>query len=151
MVASAAPGAGLRKQIQREHGGQCLEYVDALTRSARYLWLVNGVLQAGLFSAEDYRQLPGRDWLSAQFGEPGFGARQRARLLAGAPGPNNPDPGPTVCACFDVGRQTVLDFIRQTAAADIDSIGRSLKAGTNCGSCRPELAGLLSEAAARCD
>ena len=148
---SAAPGAGLRQQIQREHGGQCLEYIDEWTRSARCLWFANGVLRAALFSAEDYRQLPGRDWLSAQFGEPGFGARQRARLLAGAPGPNNPDPGPTVCACFDVGRQTVLDFIRRAPAADIDSIGRSLKAGTNCGSCRPELAGLLSEAAGRCD
>ena len=51
----------------------------------------------------------------------------------------------------NIGRQTVLDFIRQTAAADIDGIGRSLKAGTNCGSCRPELAALLSEGAGRCD
>lgn len=74
-----------------------------------------------------------------------------AALAAGALAPNGADPGPTVCACFDVGRQTVLDFIRHTAAADIDSIGRSLKAGTNCGSCRPELAGLLSEGAGRCD
>ena len=72
-------------------------------------------------------------------------------VYTGAPGPNNSDPGPTVCACFDVGKQTVLDFIRHTAAADIDSIGQSLKAGTNCGSCRPELAGLLSKAAGRCD
>ena len=71
--------------------------------------------------------------------------------LYGRAGSNGSDLGPTVCACFDVGRQTVLDFIRQTAAPDIDSIGRSLKAGTNCGSCRPELAGLLSEAVGRCD
>ena len=148
---SAAAGAGLRKQIQREYGGEDLEYIDEWTGSARYLWFADGVLQAVLFTAGDYRQLPGRDWLCAQFGEPEFGAEQRARLLAGALAPNGADPGPTVCACFDVGRQTVLDFIRQTPAADIDRIGRSLKAGTNCGSCRPELAGLLSEAAGRCD
>ncbi len=151
------PDSGwIKKRIPDQQGRDgidydCIEYVDEYTRSARYLWFAEGVLQACLFSAGKYQQLPARDWLSRQFGEPEFGARQRARLLAGAPGPNRPDPGPTVCACFNVGKQTVLDFIRQTAAADLDSIGASLKAGTNCGSCRPELACLLEEAGRRPD
>jgi assimilatory nitrate reductase catalytic subunit len=43
-----------------------------------------------------------------------------------------------VCACFQVG----LDAVRQaihSGATSVKDIGRTLRAGTNCGSCLPEL------------
>ena len=43
-----------------------------------------------------------------------------------------------VCACFRVG----LDAVRQAingGAISVKDIGRTLGAGTNCGSCLPEL------------
>jgi len=55
-----------------------------------------------------------------------------------------PDVGATVCACFNVGRNTVLDAITN-GAHSVAAIGDITCAGTNCGSCKPELNALLSE------
>ena len=55
------------------------------------------------------------------------------------------DRGPIVCACFDVGLKTILAAIADQHLADVPAIGAALKAGTNCGSCRPTLAKLLAE------
>ncbi len=67
------------------------------------------------------------------------------KALAGRHPADRPDPGAVVCACFDVGRNTLL-----TAAANgarsVAALGVVTCAGTNCGSCKPELAALLAEA-----
>jgi assimilatory nitrate reductase catalytic subunit len=49
-----------------------------------------------------------------------------------------------VCACFGVGRATICDAIASGARSAAD-IGARLKAGTNCGSCIPELKRLVAE------
>jgi assimilatory nitrate reductase catalytic subunit len=53
------------------------------------------------------------------------------------------DPGATVCACMGVG---LNDLTRAIAAGanSVEALGHATRAGTNCGACRPELAGLLS-------
>jgi assimilatory nitrate reductase catalytic subunit len=43
-----------------------------------------------------------------------------------------------VCACFGVGRDAVRSAING-GATSVGDIGRVLRAGTNCGSCLPEL------------
>jgi assimilatory nitrate reductase catalytic subunit len=68
------------------------------------------------------------------------------RALAGRPAAGQPDTGATVCACFDVGRNTLL-VAAQGGAATVEALGAATCAGTNCGSCKPELAALLQEAA----
>jgi assimilatory nitrate reductase catalytic subunit len=52
--------------------------------------------------------------------------------------------GPIVCACFGVGRNTICDAIAAGARSAAD-IGAKLKAGTNCGSCIPELKRLIAQ------
>ncbi|OYW40503.1 MAG: hypothetical protein B7Z45_04205, partial [Azorhizobium sp. 12-66-6] len=53
--------------------------------------------------------------------------------------------GPLVCACFGVSAGAISAAI---AAGDGDAaaIGARLKAGTNCGSCLPEIAQILARA-----
>ncbi len=46
---------------------------------------------------------------------------------------------PVICACFQIGRDAVRNAIVHGAARTIEEIGRTLRAGTNCGSCLPEL------------
>lgn len=65
--------------------------------------------------------------------------------LAGRPGVDQPDCGAVVCSCFNVGVNTLRTAISK-GASDLDSIGKSLNAGTNCGSCRPEIQALISAA-----
>ena len=56
--------------------------------------------------------------------------------------------GPIVCACFGVGRNTICDTIAAGARSAAD-IGAKLKAGTNCGSCIPELKRLIAQTGTR--
>ncbi|RIY00032.1 nitrate reductase [Aureimonas flava] len=73
---------------------------------------------------------------------PRFEPDARTRVLAGRPGADRPDPGALVCSCFGVG----ANDIRRAAAggcASVAAVGQSLRAGTNCGSCRSEIQGLI--------
>jgi assimilatory nitrate reductase catalytic subunit len=67
-----------------------------------------------------------------------------AGVLAGWPGTHQHDPGPTVCACLNVGLNTICNAITTRGLTTVTAIGAALGAGTNCGSCRPEIAALLS-------
>ena len=72
-----------------------------------------------------------------------------ATVLAGRPGADMPDAGPIVCSCFSVGVNTILSAIETEGLVSVEQIGAALSAGTNCGSCKPELAALLSRAVVR--
>jgi assimilatory nitrate reductase catalytic subunit len=56
-----------------------------------------------------------------------------------------PDPGPTVCSCFGVGRNTICTAIRAGDLQTPAQVTACLKAGGNCGSCIPEIKSLLHE------
>ena len=56
--------------------------------------------------------------------------------------------GPTVCACFGVGRDAIVAAGHE-GAADVRAVGAATKAGTNCGSCIPEIRKILASAPAR--
>jgi assimilatory nitrate reductase catalytic subunit len=97
-----------------------------------------GTVIAALFIAPEPVELS-RAYVVAAFDE-----ADATALLAGRPDAAIPDRGPIVCACFDVGLKTVVDAVASGHAASVTEIGAALRAGTNCGSCRPELAALLA-------
>jgi len=72
---------------------------------------------------------------------------QRRMLLSGKPAQGSASTGPVVCACFGVGRTTIYDAIAAGARSAAE-IGLKLKAGTNCGSCIPELKRLIADSEA---
>ena len=72
---------------------------------------------------------------------------QRRMLLSGRSTDGLASAGPIVCACFGVGRGTICDAIA-AGANSAAAIGAQLKAGTNCGSCIPELKRLIAQASA---
>jgi assimilatory nitrate reductase catalytic subunit len=53
---------------------------------------------------------------------------------------------PIVCACFGVGVEAVRSAVQSGAVRSIDDIGKTLRAGSNCGSCLPELKRMLIHA-----
>ncbi|MDB5608932.1 MAG: assimilatory nitrate reductase alpha subunit apoprotein [Bradyrhizobium sp.] len=69
---------------------------------------------------------------------------QRRMLLSGKSMDGLASAGPIVCACFGVGRTTICDAIAAGANSAAE-IGIKLKAGTNCGSCIPELKRLIAQ------
>lgn len=119
--------------------GQRIEAVDLARGTRRIAILQDGRLAAALFVTSS-GELPPRDWLIAQLSE----AEAAPALLAGRGPGVQADRGPVVCACFDVGLNAVLSAIREQGLVDIAAIGVALRAGTNCGSCRPALARILA-------
>ena len=64
--------------------------------------------------------------------------------LSGRPPADMPDPGPVLCTCFGVGINTIVAAVESGGLASVEAVGAALQAGTNCGSCKPEIAALLN-------
>ncbi|MEN8169173.1 MAG: molybdopterin-dependent oxidoreductase [Pseudomonadota bacterium] len=120
------------------------EYFDAATRCYRAARLVNGQLESCLYIGPNH-ELPAHDWLEPLFSKDVISDQERIALLSGRPPVASDDAGPTVCACFGVGRNTLVKKIREEGVASVEGLGAALKAGTNCGSCIPELKGILEQ------
>ena len=73
---------------------------------------------------------------------------QRRMLLSGRAVEGAASAGPIVCACFGVGRNAICDAIAAGARTPA-AIGVELKAGTNCGSCIPEMKRLIVQTPAK--
>ena len=154
-------------QLYRLTGLRALPSGDALERFARLLlgvsgdadWIevsdtsrgvlrvaviVDGVLDACLFLALAPQSLPSEAALTQMLGAPVPDAA-RSRLLAGRPDCVLADEGPRVCACFGVSRDAVRHAVVTHRLGTVSEIGVHLRAGTNCGSCIPELEEILRD------
>jgi assimilatory nitrate reductase catalytic subunit len=119
--------------------GERAEVIDTKRGGMRAAVLKDGKLEAALFISKD-NTLPPRDWLIAQLDG---STASTIELLAGRAAAPSPDRGPIICICFDVGLKTIIGAIANDQLTSIEAVGAALKAGTNCGSCRPEIAKLL--------
>jgi assimilatory nitrate reductase catalytic subunit len=97
-----------------------------------------GRLVAALFLAPAGRA-PLWDTVKASFAADAAQPENRLALLAGRSLGGAGDPGPTVCACFGVGLNAIRAAFATGGALTPEDIGRQLRAGTNCGSCLPEI------------
>ena len=129
-------------QQQLGSDGEWLDFVDTGTLQYRAGLIKNKRLESVLFISAN-PHLPARTWLSQLFSEAEISDEARASLLAGEPGGDQPDTGPMVCACFGIGENTIKEAITSGKAKTVEDIGNLLKAGTNCGSCIPEIKKLL--------
>jgi len=121
-----------------------MEYFDASKQQYRAARLVGNKLESCIFIGPD-QHLPNRDWLMALFEKDNISDQDRAFLLSGRPGESGEDAGASVCACFGVGRNVLIKAIKEQGLESVDAIGVALQAGTNCGSCIPELQELINE------
>ena len=128
----------------RDAGSDYLDYHDAAASSYRAAHIVKDRLAACLYISRR-PDLPDRGWLAGLFGLQKLGAPERVGLLAGRPSGKREDAGPLVCSCFGVGRNTLRRAIAQHGLTDTRQVGARLRAGTNCGSCLPEIRALLAE------
>jgi len=124
-------------------GGDLAEYKD----------FGGGVYRAASFTGDRIATClfvgPARDagdWdvVKSLFAADALNDDQRRMLLSGKSMDGLASTGPIVCACFGVGRTTICDAIA-TGAGTAAEIGAKLKAGTNCGSCIPELKRLITQ------
>jgi len=121
-----------------------LSFSDPKGACHRFAALKDGQLEAAVF-VSSRANLPSLDWVQAQFTLDAMDDQGRAGLLAGrAPGEVF-DPGPMVCSCFSVGVNDLRRAITEGQALSVEAIGELLQAGTNCGSCRPEIQAIVDQ------
>ncbi|MGE0650326.1 MAG: molybdopterin-dependent oxidoreductase [Alphaproteobacteria bacterium] len=129
-----------------ESGGAAAEWIsysDPASGRYRYARISAGRLDACLFVAAG--PVEGTfDWIARLFSAETIEPLERAALLSGRLLAGAADTGPIVCACFSVGRNQIEAAIAQGGLASVEEIGATLGAGTNCGSCKPELRNLLT-------
>jgi assimilatory nitrate reductase catalytic subunit len=140
-----AKGAALSDWAARLAGveGEQVEFLDS-HRSLYRLGIFSepeGALQAALFIAARKSALPGPATLAAL-----FTARfdNRTAILRGASSPEAPV-GRTVCVCHGVTETKIRETIAAGALATVAAVGAACRAGTNCGSCKGEIAKLLAD------
>jgi len=146
-LADAAGGADWPAVMRKTFGqGDWIELKDSAAQRYRGALLRDGRLQAVCFFERDPAMLPQRHWLASLFGKETLNDSERIALLSGRAPNANSDCGRVVCACFGVGENTLREAIAM-GADSVEALGLRLKAGSNCGSCIPELRKLLSDAA----
>ncbi len=129
----------------RDSNDDWLDYVDATATLYRGALVREERIEACVFVSPRL-DLPSRQWLAGLFAQEQLSELDRISLLVGRPADPSADAGPTVCSCFGVGRNVILRAIGDQQLHTPEAIGRCLKAGTNCGSCVPELRKLIAEA-----
>lgn len=157
-LASAGAGhtrydiAGMRKpDIEALVGGEGerIDYIDAAAGRYRAAIVTGGRLQAVLFVGPR-AALPDAAWIAGLFAKDALDVAERRALLSGFAPDGAAASGALICACHGVRASTIEDAIAG-GCDGVGAIGAATKAGTNCGSCMPELramlAALLREAA----
>ncbi|EIJ42275.1 anaerobic dehydrogenase, typically selenocysteine-containing [Beggiatoa alba B18LD] len=119
-----------------------LEFTDIAHGRYRCAQVQQDLLDTCLFISRD-GQLPSRTGLSDLFNRP-LTLQERLGLLTGQVGKSTGERD-TVCACFGVGRATIIKTIQEQGVNSVTQLSEILKAGTNCGSCIPELKQLVAQ------
>jgi assimilatory nitrate reductase catalytic subunit len=127
-------------------GSDVVEYQDEGNGVFRAASFVDDRFESCLFIGPSQAAI---DWSAVKemFAASALSDHQRRMLLSGKSADGQANSGPIVCACFGVGRTTICDAIAK-GANSAAAIGAQLKAGTNCGSCIPELKRLIAHAGA---
>jgi assimilatory nitrate reductase catalytic subunit len=125
-------------QVRASGDGSLSEFLDEPRGIYRAALFANGRLDFCLFVGPASLR-PQWDAARALLAAETLEERQRRILLSGQSADGVADHGPIVCACFGVGLKLIRDALAAGTAKDVAGIGKALRAGTNCGSCLPEL------------
>jgi assimilatory nitrate reductase catalytic subunit len=123
------------------------EYIDLPRGIVRIAAFRDGRIEACIFCGPAQNS-PHWEIVRALFDAGVLAERDRRILLSGRSAEGMAESGPIACACFGVGLEAIRRAMTQGTAINVAEIGRALRAGTNCGSCIPELQGIVERAAA---
>jgi assimilatory nitrate reductase catalytic subunit len=135
-IGDAVPAARAKLHtLLQQPGLDHLEYVDSADTDYRDMGWHSGQLQYALFLRSQRRALPQQSWLASLGGA--LSDTAPAALLAGMD-PSGEDAGRMICSCWEVGEKTIAAAV-QAGAGTVEDLGKTLRCGTQCGSCVPEL------------
>lgn len=122
-----------------------VELSDSAGEFYRQVGFVEGRLEVVLNVAHGEQQPVENRWLEQQLGDD-CDLNHRFAVLAGVAGDGVEDEGAMVCSCFQVGA-TAIEKAIVGGCCSVEALGEKLKCGSNCGSCIPELNGMIKAVA----
>jgi assimilatory nitrate reductase catalytic subunit len=133
--------AWVARLIGKPDGAARMEVIDPARGTYRFANIVGGRLKSCLVLSSQARfPVPDRADLLAMVGKADFRAFETVSEAS-----DMAQPKKTVCACFGIDRAQIEQAIKSGRLETAAAIGAVLKAGTNCGSCIPELKDILRE------
>ncbi len=102
-----------------------------------------GSLKACLFASKTMTRQP-RQWLWHVYDSQSL--ITVPEILSGRALAQEFDASPVVCSCFNISEQRIATCIDGAPDITVEAVGVALNAGTNCGSCRPNIARMIKEA-----
>jgi assimilatory nitrate reductase catalytic subunit len=114
-----------------------LTYQDLTNGQRRFAYFEGERLVGALFLAAEPVSVS-RDWAVEQLAATFEAPRHRLAIIAARPSAGCLDRGATVCSCFGIGTNQIAAAVA-SGCANLEAVGHSTQAGTNCGSCRAEI------------
>jgi assimilatory nitrate reductase catalytic subunit len=134
--------AVLRRLLRISAEAELVSYSDPRKAMFRYAGILHGRLAACVFFGPPGADFPGVEQARDLLGKD-ISPMERIALLAGTNGSGTKVSGKIICSCFSVSEENILAAVRADGLTTPAQLGARLKAGTNCGSCIPELKKLL--------
>ncbi len=132
----------MEELLQVDPQDEELSFVDTKTGNMRRCVISDNLLKGFAILSTQGSVEADRAWLGQNIGKK-LDDTVRLRLLAGRP-PAGEVSGKVICACMGVGAGEIEAAIK-TGAETVAEVGKVTCAGTNCGSCKPEISVLISE------
>lgn len=121
-------------------------YFDEQSRQARYAWFDGNKLLGAIFLAAEPVSAS-RDFIARLPGKSFHTYADRLQALATIAGAKQKDKGKIICACMQVGSNEISDAVAG-GCMTLDDVVAKTGAGSNCGSCKPEIQELIPAIAA---
>lgn len=117
-------------------------YADPATGVVRVAGFNGSVFLGAAFVAPRPVNVP-RSWAAGLLSAADLSA---VEVLAAKPRGDVPDVGAIICACYQVGENQIKQAVSSGKALSVEAVGDCLKAGTNCGSCKIDIARIIKHA-----
>jgi len=130
---------GLARNLFGE--AETLSFRDAASGHRRLAGFHGGRLAGALYLAPQPVAVS-REWAAGQLLVSHDDGRARFAVAAGRPGGGAADRGAIVCTCFGIGVNDIAAAVH-AGCLDVAAVGAATQAGTNCGSCRAEIKGVV--------
>lgn len=134
--------AVLRHLLGIPREAELVSFSDPRKAVFRYAGVANGRLEGCVFFGAPDTDLSACARAERLLGRD-ISPIERLSLLAGSQAGVSRSAGKIVCSCFAVDDETIRSAILERKLRNTSEIGAVLRAGTNCGSCIPELKKLL--------
>jgi len=132
----------LAEKLLLQEGSETLSLNDQSTGRFSYLAFKESVLTAAII-IDSKPVAASRSWLAGLLAVP-FDNNDRHRVLAGLKPPEAGDNGMLVCSCMMVGELEIESAV-VNGCYTVNSVGDATGAGTNCGSCRGDIAAFIKQ------